>query len=170
MRTPIILITLTSFILASCGWRDSRANPRNWFGGGREVAVVEPAEDVNPLIPQRNNTFRRGEEPDRSVLIGTITSLRVEPTPAGAIIYATGIADRQGAFRARLVPDNEALEPEDGVLTFGLRVVYPNEPTAVGSEFSRTIHEAFTVTSQTLSQVRTIRVEGARNAQESRRR
>jgi hypothetical protein len=150
MRIPILLTLLASLVLASCGWRDSRVNPRNWFGNSRDVPV-----DTGP---------------DASVPIGTITELRIEPTPSGAIVYASGIADRQGAFRARLVPDTDDLSAVDGVLGFTLRVEYPRDATPVGSEFSRTVHEAYTLSSQTLAQVRTIRVSGERNAKESRRR
>lgn len=172
MRTPIFVTLVASLILASCGWRDSRANPRNWFGNSQDVPVeAAVVEEVNPLIPtQRRGIFARPEAVDTSVPIGSISELRIEPTPSGAIIYATGVADRQGAFSARLVPENEDLLPVDGVLSFTLRVVYPREPTQIGSEFSRTVHEAFTVSDQTLAQVRTIRVEGERNAKESRRR
>jgi hypothetical protein len=171
MRIPILLTLLASLVLASCGWRDSRVNPRNWFGNSRDVPVETVAEEeVNPLIPTRRSILERNTGPDASVPIGTITELRIEPTPSGAIVYASGIADRQGAFRARLVPDTDDLSAVDGVLGFTLRVEYPRDATPVGSEFSRTVHEAYTLSSQTLAQVRTIRVSGERNAKESRRR
>lgn len=161
MRITLLSALLVSLTLSGCGW----------FGGNRGDSSASGTGDAaNPLIPTSESIFDRPEGPDVSVPIGTITQLRVEPTPSGAIIYATGVADRQGAFRARLVPDNEDLEPVDGVLGFILRVNYPADPTPVGSELSRTIHEAFTVTSQTLSNVRSIRVAGERNAQEVRRR
>ncbi|MEX0281970.1 MAG: hypothetical protein AB3N13_12380 [Arenibacterium sp.] len=160
MRTPIFVVLLASLILTSCGWRNNRDAPSD----------AAKAEEINPLIPRRRSLAEREERPDRSVLIGSIAELRVEPTPAGAIVYASGIADRQGAFRARLVPDNADLTPVDGVLNFTFRVEYPRNPSPVGTEASRTIHEAYTVTEQTLAQVRAIRVSGERNAKESRRR
>ncbi|MHA6261719.1 hypothetical protein ACXYMO_00825 [Arenibacterium sp. CAU 1754] len=171
MRKFVPALVISSLILSGCGWSDSRVNPKNWFGRSKPVAAAPADGSTNPLIPaKRRGLLARPEKEDVSVPIDTITALRIEPTNSGAIIYASGVASRQGAFEARLRPDNPDLIPEDGVLNFTFRVVYPRNPTPVGSELSRTVHEAYSISAQTLSAVRTIRVSGARNAQESRRR
>ncbi|PJE37465.1 hypothetical protein CVM52_06780 [Pseudooceanicola lipolyticus] len=171
MRKSISLILIASLITASCGWRDSRVNPRNWFGNSRDVPVEVVDAEANPLIPrQRRGALAREERPDASVPIASVIELNVEPTTSGAIVHATGIAERQGAFQARLVPDNPELEPTDGVLSFSFRVLYPNQATPVGSEFSRTIHEAYSLTLDELARIRVIRVVAAGNARETRRR
>lgn len=171
MRISLAILLVTSLAVASCGWRDSRVNPRNWFGKSREVAVETEQVEVNPLIPsRRRGVFARPEREDLSVPIATITELSVEPTNTGAIIVATGIAERQGAYDVRLVPDSEDLAPEDGVLSFSFRVLYPRKGSAVGSEFSRTFRDGYSISTADLEGVRTIRVSAARNALETRRR
>ena len=168
MRIFLSVLLLGALTLSACGWRDSRINPRNWFGNSREVPV-ETVVETNPLIPRRSGL--RPAPVDTSVPIDRVTELRIEPTNSGAIVYASGIAQWQGAYNARLVPVNRTLTPdENGVLEFSFRVVYPRRSNAVGSEFSRTVHEAFSLSDQDLAAIRTIRVTGARNAQESRRR
>lgn len=172
MKTPIALLLMTSLILASCGWRDSRVNPRNWFGEARSTQVpAEAAEDgtpVNPLVPRaRRGVFQRPEAEDRSQPIARVTALRVERTSTGAIISATGIAARQGAFNSELRRDPDAPE---GTLSYTFRVVYPKDATPVGSDLTRTIQDAVSLTHQDLAGIRTIRVSGAENAQQTRRR
>jgi len=169
MRKPIALTLTCALVLSACGWRDSRLNPSNWFGSS-EPAEVEVAENVNPLLPQESNArgiFAKKPPKDASVLISQISDLRIERTAAGAIIYATAVASRQGAFDVELRPVEL---PEDGVLTYDFRVVYPELQTSTGSEFSRTVHAARTVTHQDLEGIRTVRVNAAQNARESRRR
>lgn len=175
MRKTILFVTAASILLASCGWRDSRVNPRNWFGKSREVVAEtaeSTAEEVNPLIPtSRRSVLARRTPEDRSVEIDRITELRVEPTATGAIVYASGIAARQGAFAARLTAQGTTAEPdENGVLSLSFRVTYPRYATNQGSEFSRTVHEGFSLTNLELQRVRTIRVTAAQNARETRRR
>lgn len=171
MRNYVPALLIGSLILSGCGWSDSRANPKNWFGKSRSTEVAVADETTNTLLPRkRRGVFARAEKQDNSVLIDKITTMRIEPTNSGAIIYASGIAERQGAFDAKLRPDNPDLIPEDGVLTFSFRVNYPRQQTNVGSEFSRTVNDAYSLSSQSLAGVRSIRIVGARNAQESRRR
>lgn len=171
MRKPLALILAGSLVLAGCGgWRDSRVNPTNWFGKSRSVPVAaEVGEEVNPLIPekQRRGIFAPKETEDTSVLVGEISALRIEPTPTGAIVRATGVAERQGAHKLELrqVSDSAA-----GTLEFDFRVLYPDATTPTGSIHSRTIHAAVTLSKQDLAGIRVIRVSGATNARDSRRR
>ena len=113
MRKSLILLVVASLVLASCGWRDSRVNPRNWFGRSKEVAAAPAPEQVNPLIPKSRGVFSKPIRPDTSVPVARVTELRVEQTNSGAIIYASGIAARQGAYGARLLPANEDLIPDE---------------------------------------------------------
>jgi len=168
MRKTVILLVLASLVLSSCGWRDSRVNPRNWFGDSRsEARVPQETTQTNALIPPaRRGIFARPEAEDRSVLIAEVTALRIEPTNSGAIILATGTASRQGGYASelRLLDDSP-----DGVLSYEFRVVYPVEQTPTGSALTRTVNEAITLTRQDLAGIRTIRVIAAQNQRESRR-
>ncbi|KIC26563.1 MULTISPECIES: hypothetical protein [unclassified Leisingera] len=169
MHKPLALTLACALVLSACGWRDSRLNPSNWFGSS-EPAEVEVAENVNPLLPQDSNArgiFAKKPPEDKSVLISRIDSLEIERTSTGAIIHATGVAARQGAFDVEL---RRVDGTEEGVLTYDFRIVYPEQPTITGSEFSRTLHAARTLSNQDLQEIRLVRVNGETNARESRRR
>ncbi|WP_264213348.1 hypothetical protein [Leisingera thetidis] len=170
MHKPLALTLACALVLAGCGgWQQSRINPSNWFGGS-EPAETAAAANSNPLLPQDSNArgiFARPEPKDNTVLVTRVSELRIERTASGAIIHATAIAGRQGAYDVELRP---AETPEDGVLAYDFRVVYPEFQTGTGSEFSRTLHAARTVSYQDLEGIRTVRVNAAQNAQESRRR
>lgn len=171
MRTSFALFIAATLAVSSCGgWRDSRANPRNWFGGSEEVALNgASAEEVNPLLPTRDSEglFAKREAVDESVLVASVSGLRVERTTTGAIIYAEGLAAREGAHNVRLraVPGTD-----DSVLTFQFRADYPGFNTPAGTELTRTVRAAASLSDGDLEGVRVIRVEGAQNAQETRRR
>ena len=171
-RHAIGALLIGTLTLSACGgWRDSRANPRNWFGGSEE-AIAEPVEYVNPLIPvEEERTRIRVGRSEEDVEITTepiteITDLRIDRTTTGAIVVATGLAKRQGAYNARLVPVEESASE---TLSFVFEVAYPEAPTYKGNEATRTIRAATHLTIQDLRRVNKIRVEGATNARESRR-
>ncbi|WP_306151010.1 hypothetical protein [Roseovarius sp. MMSF_3281] len=178
MRTFLSLLVISSMALAGCsGWRDSRANPSNWFGSGepRRVVKSDGSEEVNPLIPERTGIFDR--TPEDEVYEGTpvdqVTALSIEPTPGGAIVRATGLPLRQEAFDVRLVDVNaedadDDLTPVDGVLTFRLSAVQ-SRVAPQGPERTRRVHVGRFVSDQTLAQTRVIRVVAARNERVSRR-
>lgn len=173
MRRSLTVLLAASLGLSACsGWRDSRVNPSNWFGRGVETTTnVEPGGDVNPLLPAQDETiglFDRPDPEDISVPITRIAELRVERTSTGAIIYAKGIATRQGAYGTQLRRDRST--EEDGILTYRFRVLYPLDATPQGSERSRTVLAAASVTSERLEGIRLIRVVGETNTLESRRR
>lgn len=170
MRTSIALLIAATLTVSSCGgWQDSRANPRNWFGSAEEVELNSGAAAVNPLIPQEDSEgiFARSEAPDNTVLIAAVTSLRVDRTPTGAIIYAEGLAARQGAYNVQLRPDPEAPE---GTLAFEFRAGYPGRATPQGSEATRTLRAAYSLSHGDLDGIRLVRVTALQNAQETRRR
>lgn len=174
MHKSLTVLLTAGVLLSSCGWSDSRVNPRNWFGGSTEVPVQTEAEAeaVNPLIPKKKNSILRRKEVPEVVgdPIASIAQLRIERTASGAIIHATGIGAREGAYEARLVPDNEDETAVDGVLSYTFRVFYPQNATALGTTRTRRVDVARSVSSQTMQGVRSIRVSAAENARESRRR
>ena len=167
------LLVATMGLGACSGWRDSGANPSNWFGRSRaaEVSPEAVATDVNPLLPESAADFIAGNQKAvEGVTIDQIVSLEIERTIEGAIIRVAGLATREGAYDARLIPDTIDEEPEDGVLAYRFVVKYPVEGTPRGTEATRTISVARSVTSQHLDAARVIRVTGTQNARESRRR
>ncbi|MFV1496125.1 hypothetical protein VWY34_10955 [Phaeobacter sp. JH20_02] len=174
MQRSLALLLIGAVALSGCGFRDSRVNPLNWFGGSDEVEVQETSgEPVNPLIPvkTRVSVFARPDAVDNSVLVQSVSEMRVERTPTGAIVYATGIAARQGAYGVELRLDeaDRDVRTRDDTLDFTFRATYPEYRTAVGSDRTRTLRAAFSLSKQELSSVRSIRVVAAQNARESRR-
>lgn len=172
MQRSLALLLVGAVALSGCGFRDSRVNPLNWFGGSDEVEVVETSgEPVNPLIPVQNrvSVFARPDAVDETVLVQSVTDMRIERTPTGAIVYATGIAARQGAYGVELRLDeaDRDARTRDATLDFTFRAIYPDTRTALGSE--RTLRAAVSLSQQQLASVRSIRVVAAQNARESRR-
>ena len=166
-----LLLALTATLaLAACG--QSRLNPMNW-GSSKRVDVQQPADGgVNTLLPKRTTFSLRDddEDEDNRVLVSDVTQMRVEQTPSGAIVYATGVAARQGAYSAELRPLGEKAEPdENGVLTLDFVVAYPSQNTPVGGTSLRQVHTARSLSKQTLETTKLIRVGGANGARETRR-
>ncbi|WP_386260101.1 hypothetical protein [Sulfitobacter aestuariivivens] len=95
--------------------------------------------------------------------------MTVERIPGGAIVRATGLAARQGIYAVQLTPANDDEEPVNGVLTYRLEGVRPQQPTAVGAVPTREVIAARRLTDQQLRAVSQIRVEGQLNAQVARR-
>lgn len=172
MRTTVSILLVASMALASCGFRDSRINPLNWFGRGQSEPIAQAEENTNPLIPRRGGLFSRDREKENRYT-GTpfeqVTSLVIERVPGGAVIRVTGLAARQGIYDVRLTPANDEEEAVDGVLTYRLEGVRPDRPTPVGTKPTREVVAARKVTDQQLRGVRSIRVEGELNAQVARR-
>lgn len=175
MQRRVFLSLAAMATLAGCGggFRRSRANPRNWFGGARsQRRAAQPATEtgpVNPLIPEQEDSIfrRRREEVYEGTLVDQITRLIIEPTSDGGIIRVEGLTLRQGAFDVRLVSDNDG-EPVNGVLEFKLMAIQ-SEQEQQGPQQARKVLAAEFVSSQTLDRADTVRVLGARNLQESRR-
>lgn len=171
MRTSIALLIAASLTVSSCGgWKESRANPRNWFGSSEEVELApESAEAANPLLPETStsiNLFAKPEAPDTTVLISSVTGLRVERTDTGAIIYAEGLAARQGAYNVKLRQDPDAA---DGTLALQFRADYPAAATPLGSERTRKLRAAYSLSDADLKGISLIRISAENNARETRR-
>ncbi|MCG7623366.1 MULTISPECIES: hypothetical protein [unclassified Epibacterium] len=174
MRITIGALLVGTLVLSSCGgWRDSRINPGNWFGQSRDSRVEATAdENLNPLIPQEEDRVnligsrKDAEQVDNSLPIARIKDMRIERTSVGAILTVEGEAARNGAYKAELVPSEIQ---EAGRLEYTFRVTYPKSATYRGTEATRTIRAAVSLSNQDLAGVRTIRVVGKENARESRR-
>ncbi|MBO6777040.1 MAG: hypothetical protein JJ897_16380 [Marinibacterium sp.] len=170
MVRAVILLLVASLALSACGWRDSRLNPGNWFGRSQPVEIEGEAVPTNPLLPNNASILSRPEAQDRHVQIYSVSELAIERTSSGAIIRAEGTARVQGAYAARLKPASETGEPVDGVMTYSFEVLYPENPRPVGTEISRRVIVARSLTHQDLSAIRVIRVTSETNAREARRR
>lgn len=168
---PVLALALAALVLTGCGTvRESRLNPFNWFGGSREVAAVSAGE-VNPLIPaNESSVLRRPEQVYAGVPIEEILELQIDRTRSGAIIVVRGLAARQGPYEVQLTPLDEDEKPQDGVLSYSFDVIYPAGTTNVGPEQTRIVTVARSIGNQTLEETRVVRVVGARNAREVRRR
>lgn len=173
MRISLSVLLIASLTLGACGVvRNSALNPVNWFGRSTSVAVAPTdSAPVNPLIPQSSGLF--GDRNAPKIYIGEpfdeITDLTIERVAGGAIVRATGLADRQGVYSVQLTPANDDETPVNGVLTYRLEGIEPVKNTAVGGPATREVTAARKVTDQQLRGVSTIRVEGVRNAQIARR-
>ncbi len=132
---------------------------------------VVPIAETNPLLPKNaERVAKRYEANVGGVAIDTITSLVVERTIDGAIIRAEGVANRQGAYDARLIRDTAQDGASNGVLSYTFKVCYPEKNTAVGTQASRTVSVARDLSQRDLNGVRTIRVSGGTNSRETSRR
>lgn len=162
MRISLTALLILTMTLGACS---TRLNPFNWFGRGQQVAVEG---QTNPLIPAQG--MLRRKKPDYpGTLVGTIQDLTVERVAGGAIIRVTTVAPKHGSFDVRLTPENKDELPVDGVLSYRFEAIQPKSFIPAGTDYSRQITAARTVTEQQLKNVRTIKVIGAHNAMAARR-
>ena len=175
MRILTTTVLISALALGACGTiYDSVVNPVNWFGKGRSSnSAAEQSSNTNPLIQESKRGLFQSK--DREVIylgkpIDQVTNLVIERVPGGAVIRATGLTAVQGVYLVQLTPATEDETPVNGVLTYRLEGVRPEFNEGVGSTHTRTVVAARALTDQELAGVRSIRVEGARNAQTSRRR
>ncbi|WP_299147555.1 hypothetical protein [uncultured Tateyamaria sp.] len=179
MRLRTVSLFVALIALTACGAvRDSRVNPFNWFGQSRSQPVQrsEEPKEVNPLIPVDRGpglfaSLRRGNEEYFGTPIDQVSELVIERVPGGAIVRATAIADVDNVYDVRLIPANDDLEPdEDGVLVYQVEGVHPEDRRRTTTQRQRTFVVADRITDRKLADIRSIRVEGGRNAQSSARR
>ena len=146
MRLPLFAALLAMTLLAACGgFRESNFNPLNWFGKSEPAAAL----------------LLQGPVPDARPLIDQVLSMSVEAYPGGAIIRASGLPPSQGWWDAELVALPIA---EDGVLVYEFRVFPPVVRKPAGSQPSREITVAATLSDIKLEGIRRIEVQGAQNA------
>lgn len=196
MRVLLSVMLISSMTLTACsGWRDSGANPRNWFGNSRSTPIVNTTntgerrspsdrQTGNPLIEdqnaelivrrnassaQKSGIFRRRAKVEiyDGSLVDQVTSLVVEPLPTGAIVRVTGLPQREGAFDVRLLPISED-GPINGVMEYTLNAYQPIE-TPVGTQSTREVRVGAFLSNNDLEKINEIRVRGELNALSSRR-
>ncbi|SFK59986.1 hypothetical protein [Shimia haliotis] len=172
MRTALSVLLLATLTLTAC---QSRYNPINWFGNDTEVQATSEAEgEINPLVPNGGNTENKGifsKRPEpvyAGTILSQVASVKVHRIPEGAMIEVVGVSNIHGVHSLKLDPQNEG-EPVNGVLTYNLLGVHPKGGYTGGSQQSREVTVAHVLTTEQLSNVRTIRVVAAQNARETRR-
>ena len=152
MNRRKLLAIMALGALAGCDRaRSSRLNPLNWFGRAEAVPATSvaavPVSDPRPLVD-------------------TVTALRVEPTPGGAIVHAAAVPAGGGWYAAALVPEpNQAATTR----TYQFRAQPPPEARFAATPAAREIVVATYLTGAELAGIREIRVRGARNALSVRR-
>jgi hypothetical protein len=147
----LALALVSGLALTGCeGFSNSNYNPLSWFKTSAEDApavLYAPIEDPRPLVAQ-------------------VLTLKVEPTPDGAILRATGLPPTQGWWGAALVK----VEQDDASrLVYEFRLIPPLAPTPAGTPRSREVTVALALSVQQLQGVGTITVQGEGNALSSRR-
>ncbi|WP_300584117.1 hypothetical protein [Marivita sp.] len=171
MRKPVTLLILATVMLTGCATiSESRLNPFNWFGSSEpDPAAADVANaKVNPLIPARRASIFRDDGPEvfAGRPIAEVTELLVERRPGGAVIRATGQADRLGPFDVRLIADEAA--SVDGTLVYDLKALQQPGPRNTNPR-ARQVTAGLWITDQSLAGIRTITVRGANNARSVRR-
>ncbi len=152
MRLPLTIVCLV--VLAGCGgFRDSRLNPLNWFGGSQSA-------DLEPLLP--------AEAPDPRALVADVIDMQIDQLPGGAILRATGRAPTQGFWQAELVL-REGPDQDPAARIYDFRIFPPVTPAAVSTPQSREMTVAVYLSDIDLAGVQSITVQGGANARAIRR-
>lgn len=154
MLRPVPLLLCLSMTLSGCATvTQSRLNPLNWFGGSTGAVSAPASAPTGPLVPAN----RQAATVDLRTPVAQIAALRVDPTPSGIIVTATGLAAGPGYFNAALVP----VGASGGVLTFEMRAEAPVVPAPGGTP---TISVAVPLSSAELGGISRIEVRGQTNA------
>jgi len=150
LRTLAMVLTLGLAVTGCSSVSQSKYNPFNWF---------KPSEPTGPAVLYVPAA-------DKRLLVAQVLTLKVEQTPDGAIIRATGLPQTQGWWNAELVK----VDQEDAAkLIYDFRVFPPITPVPSGSPASREITVAISVSNQKLDGIKSITVQGDTNALSSRR-
>lgn len=151
-RALMALLVLTLTLAACGGMRDSRANPRNWFGRSQPEPTLGPMRetvDTRPLVP-------------------TVSALSIERTSTGAIVRAEAVMPTAGWWNAELVPESDG-RPRDGVMSYRFVAARPAEAVHVSATAPRTLTAAATLSVYDLEVVREVVVIGAENTRRAGR-
>ena len=138
-------------VLSGCqSFSQSNYNPLNWFEtsvNNAPAVLYLPPEDERPLVAQ-------------------VLTLKIEQTPDGAIVRATGLTPTQGWWKAALVKVEQA---DAGKLVYAFRLFPPLTPTPASLLRSREVTVAVALSNQQLDGIGTITVQGQANALSARR-
>ncbi len=171
LLSPVSAMLATALIISGCsGYKDSRLNPGNWFSRSVAVAPTESPASYNPLIPQRAVSIFRPDTDETAplgALVREIETLKIEQRPGGAIIAVTGLVRRAGVQDVTLQLNESA--SSDSVLVYDLRSFFSDRGPVPQTVSARRVSAAISLTDQEMEGIRTVRVNGATNARETRR-
>ncbi|MEM7643137.1 MAG: hypothetical protein AAF366_11480 [Pseudomonadota bacterium] len=129
---------LALLALTGCG----AVNDVFGFGGGRDDPRAEVGEDGRPP------------------LIDQVVSLQVDPTPDGVIVSAVGLPSTQGFWDADLVP---VASQDPSILVLDFYISPPILARPAGTQPSREVLAGAVFSTQDLTGIRTIAVQGRLN-------
>ncbi|MCL4675891.1 MAG: hypothetical protein KJZ59_07685 [Pararhodobacter sp.] len=154
MRTSFVALLVMALAVSGCSTiRDSRVNPRNWFGASRD----EPAQ-----LGRVSATI------DNRALVAQVTALSIEPTSSGALLRAEGLTATAGWWDAELVAENHG-RPQGGVLTLRFVAAAPRTPVPDTGAQSRTLVAVYPMPEALLDTVSEVVVTGEANSRRTRR-
>ncbi|MCY3880419.1 MAG: membrane lipoprotein lipid attachment site-containing protein [Rhodobacteraceae bacterium] len=147
MKRFLFAATILSFLAGCSNFDSGNLNPMNWFE--RDNTQTASAPDPVAVIDSRE-------------LLPQVTEVTQLQISNGLVVLAKGLPPTQGFWDPVLVPTNDEL-PIDGVLTYELRASGPTDEVVEGTEESREIQAARTITSDMLENVAVIRVVALAN-------
>lgn len=160
----VLLPLVISGALAGCGTLTGSANSSaGSFGSGGSSASAGSSGSGSfgtPRNEPQQVVDKRTVAADGRRLIAVLKDARLERTRDGAIIRATGVADRQGYYDAVLFSPTRMQPDETGTLLLEFRAREPQFPTPVSTEWSRTITVGAFVSNPRLAKIRRIVVAG----------
>jgi len=158
MRLTLLFLLLISTTVSGCArLADSRINPFNWFGRAENVTNVDANGEIRALVPTNGLSVTV----DSRDLVTTATSLRINRSPDGAIVQATGSTTGSGYYNVELVPTSQV----GGTLTLALRATAPATPQPGVQQISA----AYVLSNAELSGIRRVVVQAQSNVLTSRR-
>ena len=165
-KAVLLAAVLSALALSGCG-NGSSANSSGSSGSGSS-ASLNPFHWFGRAKSRKATSALPAKAADSRLLVDQVATLRVEKTPGGAIIRATGLPPTQGYWDGALVPENGE-KPVKGVLTYRFVIAQPVGYQAVSTPRSREVVIARALSRIKLEGVRQIRVIGQRNQLTSRR-
>jgi|GEM_PF-4107003 len=137
-------------VLTGCGG-GSGSNPFGSFGSIGSLNPFGGRDDVGTgTTPARVN--------DGTVLVETIEQVVPEAALRGVILRATVIAATEGYHSARFVGRNDGVPNADGIVTYELRAVPPEDPGVAGPLNARRILVATFIPDTDLDVIRGFRI------------
>lgn len=158
MKIRLFLSLLLIPLVAGCG--ESRLNPFNWGGRTQEILIRTPdggAGNPSDLVTD-----------DPRPLIDQVIGVQIDPTPTGAILTARGLPPTQGYWLADLVRVPPDRAPA-GTLAFVFKAVPDPTPQPAGTQRSREVVVATTLSRGDFNGVNTVLVVADRNQMSARR-
>ena len=164
MKQVLISVLLLGFV-AGCGGLGNSANSSAESAGsaGSARSSGSSAGSFGLGRKQQQQTVtvdKKTAAAGGRRLIATLKSARFDRTRDGAIIRATGIADRQGYHDAVLYSPTDFEPNENGVVLLEFRAREPEFQTRTSNEWSRTITVGAFMSTQQLAAARQIVVVG----------